>query len=796
MYRPFTKIAAGDIQTFENSLATIGRSTIAPKAPALFQHEVGFQVLDSDEEYTRAVAVFGFRVGGRLLYIPMFYRNGTIKGTEQLRDPKRKITVPLSDNWVNKFLSEAGDRDTENVSRSDIKGSTQPTLWQFKFPPSKYASDWVHEVKLDLARVIANPPKYPDNDLDLIKAAEEHPQLIDKIGGMVVRYPWFGDALKEIHGVDRLEQLVKAAEEYQKRAFPSMRSIIDTFTNGILPKLSHGKKLAVIKVTSIRMHGKLNPNMDLDEDDKDELREGRNVYKDDRDDNEKSKVRLWLSGEGDKETLSNPPDSGIYEVLMADGSFKECVVLTSLVSWEQHQGKCVVAAVSGDDRAYTITHRNSVWVKGEGDISAFKKFVQDLPKVSKDKLEDAYRVAILNPTIMGIAAASEPFSVDSYDDDGRVYPCSCMGSERDRPFWAPYPPEEDRQHGIGSGKRIDHTGCKYRIVPNGGRLFVSANRLMIPDQAKVLKLGHKKLTLGDGTDPDIYLNRNVKKAMEEGCQPLVLTTGSGEIYVNNGSMSKEASIGGKNDAEATLVESFGLDVKDARKLIDHVERYKQASVWVKYAASYDTGLARNWPNAPTIGYDQEAAPAGFADDIMPTETASTLSLPIQDMMMQPGAAERYRQYPVEYGVNAPMPGVGNTAGQSSGVSKANGPDGKDLETVESASRTGKRELFDTAALGALVKNTRLQSLKQKISPKLLKTVSDLGDMLAHMYWNVDEWADQFGETEIGPLEDHIKGLFEGLGELYLTLQEKSVNEGPDTGVLPEMDPGDGADGRN
>ena len=69
-------------------------------------------------------------------------------------------------------------------------------------------------------------------------------------------------------------------------------------------------------------------------------------------------------------------------------------------------------------------------------------------------------------------------------------------------------------------------------------------------------------------------------------------------------------------------------------------------------------------------------------------------------------------------------------------------------------------------------------------------------MLAHMYWNVDEWADQFGETEIGPLEDHIKGLFEGLGELYLTLQEKTVNEGPDTGILPKMDPGDGADGNN
>jgi hypothetical protein len=113
--------------------------------------------------------------------------------------------------------------------------------------------------------------------------------------------------------------------------------------------------------------------------------------------------------------------------------------------------------------------------------------------------------------------------------------------------------------------------------------------------------------------------------------------------------------------------------------------------------------------------------------------------------------------------------------------------------VSDAAATGKKELFDTASLGALVKNTRLTSLLEKGKTKVLGTVNWLGDALAHLYWNVDEWTDQYGDSEIGPLEDQLRGLFEELGDTFLRLREKAVETGPDAGILPDTRPSDGGD---
>jgi hypothetical protein len=123
------KKATGDDQTFEDSLAAIGRSSLVAKAPALANYEIGFQVLDKDDDNTRAVGVFGYRVGKRLLYVPMFYRDGVVKGTEQLRDPKRKMTVPLTDNWINKIKGERGDVKPDRISRTTSQNTAQASLW-------------------------------------------------------------------------------------------------------------------------------------------------------------------------------------------------------------------------------------------------------------------------------------------------------------------------------------------------------------------------------------------------------------------------------------------------------------------------------------------------------------------------------------------------------------------------------------------------------------------------------------------------------------------------------------------
>jgi hypothetical protein len=200
------------------------------------------------------------------------------------------------------------------------------------------------------------------------------------------------------------------------------------------------------------------------------------------------------------------------------------------------------------------------------------------------------------------------------------------------------------------------------------------------------------------------------------------------------------------------------------------------------------GLARNYPNAPTLPFDLISAPSSFADDIVPTETSSSMSVPINDMLTQSTSFDRERAYPTDYGVQTEMPGIGNGP-RSSLMGSTN----NDLEAVAAAAQSGQRELFDTAALAALVKHKSLGSLLSESRTSIGKAVTGLADLLAHLYWNTDEWAERFGEGEIGPLEDQMRSQFEKLGDLQLTLQEEAVSEGMDAGILPEMKPSDGSE---
>ncbi len=794
------KLAAGDVQTFENSLATIGRSFLSPKSPALFQHEIGFQVLDQDDDNTRAVGVFGFRIGDRLFYVPMFYRNGTVKGTEQLRDPKRKRTVPLTDNWVNKLLSERGDDPPQRVSRANSQSASLPSLWQLKFPPSKYASErpaewrqFLTDVRVDLARVIAGPPRRPaDAGLDLIKIAGENPALLSLVGRMTADYAWFGDALKRYHGGEKVAAALAAAD----RPPPKSRPAVLGGGSLVRPTPKAAASVTVIRIRAVDLgRGRGLGGLDFSPADLDELKAGRNAYTDKRPDKDVGTVTAWVGGRTDtRETLSNPLDSGFYEVLGLDHDYHPAVVLVNLVGWKpEAAGKVLV--IRPADNAWVLAHRNNVWVRGEdgginpdresGDHGKLHAWAEKLETV-KDELPTGQSAAVVLRS-PGKVVATVPF--DRWGGDDNCHPMVCPNSPA--PYWAPHDPRTVRDQPYVDSRGDSGYGPRRVAVfpdPGHGLPVVSGRQLYLPPTAKLVKLDGPRFPLGDGTDPERALFMTRKKAGELAVG-VSRTTGGWRVDGPGGRPAKTAHI---EDAEALLVLGHGIRPADARKLVGLAAGAadKTATAYVKYAAGGQYGLAHNAPNSPHMEFDQLGVPASFADDIMPTQSAASTGIPIQDMLAQPGAPDKYRPYPQDYGTLRGLPGIGNGAEPPQA-----GPTAGDLRAVSDAASSGKRELFDTAALAALVKYTRLPSLLERIRTRTARTVTDLADLLAHMYWNTDEWSDQYGQTEVGPLEDQIRSQFEGLGDLILTLQEKAVESDVDTGVLPEPEPTDGGDGR-
>ena len=63
---------------FERTFADLAYARLRDKAPSLLDYLVGFQLLDKNDDETRAIGVFGFKVGSEWVYAPVFFIYGEL----------------------------------------------------------------------------------------------------------------------------------------------------------------------------------------------------------------------------------------------------------------------------------------------------------------------------------------------------------------------------------------------------------------------------------------------------------------------------------------------------------------------------------------------------------------------------------------------------------------------------------------------------------------------------------------------------------------------------------------------
>jgi len=64
------------------------------------------QLIDKNEEETKAVGVSVFVVQGLWLYMPIFFIEGELKGTDLLYVKQNDLFVPARDNWITSFKEQ------------------------------------------------------------------------------------------------------------------------------------------------------------------------------------------------------------------------------------------------------------------------------------------------------------------------------------------------------------------------------------------------------------------------------------------------------------------------------------------------------------------------------------------------------------------------------------------------------------------------------------------------------------------------------------------------------------------
>lgn len=792
----------GTDSTFEQAFSNIAHAFLRDKAPSLLDYEVGFQLIDRNQENTKAIGVAGFKVGPQWLYAPVFFLNGDLKGHELLYIKNQDMFVPLKENWLNYILNRKPNvLGTETGRNLSEVGVMPPHLYQLSRSPNKFASasPWVKEALPTIAYwATVNPrsDKKYESIVDL-------PSFLKKEGKSVIRSlvlgfkenPKLASTFEQFHGLAVIDEALEEIKKQQKEAsstsvlkeaarcrktpqgvrcfeYKQPKSVLTTDkpnevntepgdtikTAGIGDPLdSHvryalQKKIKVITYDEVVRHGTGLEGLDSKE--RSKLLKDRVLIKDERPEAEiayevTSPVRL-----------QNPDVTGLYDVLVKPSKFEKCLVIFGPHSQRGRKEFVTLVRVSDGDnekgRAWLNIHPSNIWVSFQYKNEDFQDWW--------DKLKEAKDLPVsrrgLHILIGNTGEGSLPFEVEkevagdsykSYDVYFKSY------AEKERADHLPpintrlmhYRGAYDEEH----GSRITFTGKK------GAQLRAAGGDLYVPTDYKLLTLKPA------GKDSDDYPCFNCDSHSDPSpIQPgnmldiellLGIKTASVKIYdagteveINNTRMQKLAAL-------VHLVRDWGLREKQARILLKRAADNKVARFRIKKSEqSYD--LQKTGPNAPGI----PETPTGY--DVMtggsvPTQNPGEWNIKIPEMSA--ALTDRMIYHPM-----GPEPDYQQPAA----------PDRHAQQAAMQAAQTGQKEIFDTAMIGSLLKSVRDDSMVDRYMGDLMKGLDRLGRILFLFYWHGEKFQDRYGKADMVELEDGIRNAFEYLGDLVLFLKQRSV----------------------
>jgi len=132
--------------TFEMQLAQLADAEISQNAPSLVPYKVGFQLIDKDNDETRGVGVSVYLVEGKQwIYVPAFFLNGRLRGTEYMYIPAMNAWRPTQEKWISQVksklphsLGKPADKDSKGREKAVAPGNVN--MGSRMSPFSKHSS--------------------------------------------------------------------------------------------------------------------------------------------------------------------------------------------------------------------------------------------------------------------------------------------------------------------------------------------------------------------------------------------------------------------------------------------------------------------------------------------------------------------------------------------------------------------------------------------------------------------------------------------------------------------------------
>lgn len=264
---------------------------VESKARPLLQdpYFIGFEVVNKNDANTNMVGLFVFRLDKTLLYAPVFFKNGDIKGANLLYDSRLKLFAPLAPEWCNYHVGREAQESGTLVSqnKNNVKGRGI-NFDNIKVPETlrKSASAQTLEAWKEMQKEAAKTEKL----LPKLLKTEQGAEAFQKIASAIESDFTFAEAMNEVYQPDEWLDV----------------------------EVGHKKQAAVTEPETLIIHiGEFNPNADVPP----EQQFGYGAsFKDTR----SAKAEIYEDREDTGEEIT---ESGVYRVIDRSGEWKELLVV-------------------------------------------------------------------------------------------------------------------------------------------------------------------------------------------------------------------------------------------------------------------------------------------------------------------------------------------------------------------------------------------------------------------------------------------------------------------------------------
>lgn len=716
--------------TFEQKFGQLVDSQILERLPSLVNSRVGFQIIDKDDDDTKAVGVAAFVLDGIWIYIPVFFLKGAIKGFDLMYIQQRDLFIPSMDNWIaalsQRGLSALGNSFQEGDRRGQLGEtpfSTPENTHIFKGASSKYASD--NNSILDSAtlqgmcRTVETSGDTVPNTPDILSSIPMFGKVAaQSLLATIAGKPEFMGAMLQFYTADDIEKIARCCADIATTPTPDVDKSVEIFTRETLRSKEASQGLSKAERKMVASNG---------------------VFVRDNRDN----LSQVYNESVDSSILQNPTHPGVYDIIMADGSFKTFIVLfpksfsdPTITSrrYSRNVGNSIALIDTGNPREYLKTKTTDVFARPtstssvattQGGRSATRKNLAGLESDTKVLLvQSPSRVLEITINQKRRRTATGGFMVTIANSRGFS---DELGMNRDNmDAQVEFVDRESAQLNITSGTLF---------VPKGTRMFTYQDP-WITDQKLVAESDgspggqytpkHLSLGTSDTVRREIFKQADLHMVRVYSQGPNLYHIFEGDSCTEV--LNKEASL-------RRLTLGHGIFAGTAQHMlrVAHKATSKDARFFVKHAASYDIAA-----------YGESKTP----------------------YMGGPSPKEEYavREERNEHR-GKPLSGARDSGGAML--------PGQVIQRAMQSAEAGIKEVFDVTVIQGLIDRADISELRKDYISDMIRGMDRVGRMLLLFYWHQEDFEDKYGRQDLQELEDTLRKVFQSTGDLILFLKEKT-----------------------